>query len=564
MPTFKNITVTISPTTPHQSLPSPLPEYGTLKQSRKSTITTYIPSTANVNFAISIVITPSYVTLTHSNNESLAAYVYFDGRAKEETATLLRRGQETWISSRWVQMPDGSLAEKEFVFKEVGLEVQLGSLGIDAKSISEAPNKKRTKRTGTSLKKSSSENHGRGSNDEDDDLVKNSNTSDASDGGFKSNSRRHSMPAKGNSAGSDEEDEEEEKEKATAGQIRVDLFRVLAEGPVKKGEYHAMFKEGEEDDGEGNQVGVKGENGWTGLEYTAGFSAAKPLDSESISTQSVSHIDQPNAPYATFVFFYRGERQLHRMGIIPKLSRTIAPGPLPRPRSKTLLDAISGKEFTGKGKGKGWEDFRDRNDRMVDEDEDADKEDDDTGRRKGKRELDGDDFIDGSSMATGREGEELSEGVRKLKLKRNFAEDPDDARKAAANAPATPSRANSGPDASNPFAPFSGATKYAPSAGFRRNGSSANGLASPSAAKAFANGGLGGLGSPKFSRMDSGGIPGLGLGGSSLLGGGITAAPSGIRGSDTNASASSSGSEDDTFSPKKRRWSKQAMEEEIL
>ena len=272
MPTFKNITVTISPTTPHQSLPSPLPEYGTLKQSRKSTITTYIPSTANVNFAISIVITPSYVTLTHSNNESLAAYVYFDGRAKEETATLLRRGQETWISSRWVQMPDGSLAEKEFVFKEVGLEVQLGSLGIEAKSISEAPNKKRTKRTGASLKKSSSENYGRGgSNDEDDDLVKNSNTSDASDGGFKSNSRRHSMPAKGNSAGSDEEDEEEEKEKATAGQIRVDLFRVLAEGPVKKGEYHAMFKEGEEDDGEGNQVGVKGENGWTGLEYTAGY-----------------------------------------------------------------------------------------------------------------------------------------------------------------------------------------------------------------------------------------------------------------------------------------------------
>ena len=105
------------------------------------------------------------------------------------------------------------------------------------------------------------------------------------------------------------------------------------------------------------------------------------------------------------------------MGIIPKLSRTIAPGPIPRPRSKTLLDAISGKEFTGKGKGKGWEDFRDRNDRMVDEDEDADKEDDDTGRRKGKRELDGDDLIDGSSMATGREGEELSEGVRKLKVR---------------------------------------------------------------------------------------------------------------------------------------------------
>jgi len=271
MPTFKHITVTISPTTPHQTLPSPLPEYGTLKQSRKSTITTYIPSTANVNFAISIIITPAYVTLTHSNSESLAAYVYFDGRGKEETATLLRRGQETWISSRWVQMPDGSLAEKEFVFKEVGLEVQLGSLGIETKSVSEAPNKKRAKRGG--LQKSSSDHYGRGSgNDDEDDAVKTNNASDASDSGFKMNSRRHSMPATANNSLSDDDhEEEEEKEKATAGQIRVDLFRVLAEGPVKKGEYHAMFKEGDEDDAENPAGGSKPENGWSGLEYTAGY-----------------------------------------------------------------------------------------------------------------------------------------------------------------------------------------------------------------------------------------------------------------------------------------------------
>lgn len=267
MPTFRDITVTISPTTPHQTLPSPLPEYGTLKQSRKSTITTYIPSTANVNFAISIIITPLYATLTHSSNESLAAYVYFDGRGKEETATLLRRGQETWISSRWVQMPDSSLAEKEFVFKEVGLEVQLGSLGIDTKGSSEAPNKKRHKRG--NIKKSSSDHYGRGSgNDEEEEGPKTNTASDASDGGFKTNPRRHSMPTTANASLSDD-DEESEKEKATAGQIRVDLFRVLAEGPVKKGEYHAMFKEGDEDEAE---IGaVKPENGWSGLEYTAGY-----------------------------------------------------------------------------------------------------------------------------------------------------------------------------------------------------------------------------------------------------------------------------------------------------
>ena len=268
MPTFKNITVTISPTAPHQTLPSPLPEYGTLKQSRKSTITTYIPSTANVNFAISIVITSQYVTLTHSQNESLAAYVYFDGRQKEETATLLRRGQETWISSRWVQMPDGSLAEKEFVFKEVGLEVQLGSLGIESKGAVEA-NSKRTKRPVGAKKTKTEEGARSSSGGDEDDSIKNNSGSDGSDGGLKTNSRRYSMSNTGGRALTDE-DEEEEKEKATAGQIRVDLFRVLAEGPVKKGEYHAMFKEGEEDDAE-RQNGVKGENGWSGLEYTAGY-----------------------------------------------------------------------------------------------------------------------------------------------------------------------------------------------------------------------------------------------------------------------------------------------------
>lgn len=266
MPTFKNITVTISPTTPHQTLPSPLPEYGTLKQSRKSTITTYIPSTANVNFAISIIISSSYETLANSSNESLAAYVYFDGRAKEETATLLRRGQETWISSRWVSMPNGSLAEKEFVFKEVGLEVQLGSLGIEPKANPEAPSKKRAKRGG--LKKSNSELYSRSSGiDDEEEAAKVTSTSEASDGGFRANSRRHSMPNSANNSFS--EGEEDEKDKATAGQIRVDLFRVLAEGPVKKGEYHAMFKEGDEDDIEGPSG--HHDNGWSGLEYTAGY-----------------------------------------------------------------------------------------------------------------------------------------------------------------------------------------------------------------------------------------------------------------------------------------------------
>ncbi|KAF8462968.1 hypothetical protein BDZ91DRAFT_796743 [Kalaharituber pfeilii] len=559
MPTFKNITVTISPTTPHQSLPSPLPEYGTLKQSRKSTITTYIPSTANVNFAISIIITPQYLTLTHSNNESLAAYVYFDGRTKEETATLLRRGQETWISSRWVQMPDGSLAEKEFVFKEVGLEVQLGSLGIDTKGASEAQSKKRAKRG--SLKNSGSEHYGRGSGGEDEDTVKNNNGSDASDGGLTVNPRRHSMPV--NTSMTDEEIDEEE-EKQTAGQIRVDLFRVLAEGPVKKGEYHAMFKEGDEDETE--SMGLKPENGWSGLEYTAGFSAAKPLDSESISTQSVSHIDQPNAPYATFIFFYRGERQLHRMGIIPKATRVPVPAPLARGRSKTFLEELSGKEYTGKGKGLGWDDFRERGDRMVDDEDDADKEDDDgLLRRNGKRELVDDEPTAGSSAVNGKEGEELSEGVRKIRLKRTFSDDPDEVRKSGSAAPVTPAKSSNGTSSSapNPFSPFSGSSKYSAPNAYRRNGAASPGLSSPlSATKSYSNGVWEGLGSPtKFLGADAlkSGLGFGGMVGSSTIGG----ISSGVRG-DATSDTSSGSDDDDKFTAKKRRWSKQPGEEEIL
>lgn len=114
--------------------------------------------------------------------------------------------------------------------------------------------------------------------------------------------------------------------------------------------------------------------------------------------------------------------QLHRMGIIPKANRSASiPGAAATPartRPKgSLLDTLSGKDFTGKGKGRGWEDFRDRGDRMVDDEEDADKEDDDDGsRRKGKRELDEVTTETGGRLVNGREGEELSEGVRKMKV----------------------------------------------------------------------------------------------------------------------------------------------------
>ena len=75
-----------------------------------------------------------YKPLTNSENETIAAYIYFDGRPKEEVATLLRPGEETWVNSRWVQIPEsegGGLAEREFLFREVGLERWLNGLDLD-------------------------------------------------------------------------------------------------------------------------------------------------------------------------------------------------------------------------------------------------------------------------------------------------------------------------------------------------------------------------------------------------------------------------------------------------
>ncbi len=167
MPCFKGIAVSV------HAEGAPLPEYAVTRQSRVSRMSTYIPvppprvpkdSTSPKaepsRFAISItLLTPGlpvpystpkptpenpyprpqivaglpttgsergsygpvvgpYMPITKSDNETIAAYIYFDGRAKEEVATLLRPGEETWVNSRWVQVPDsegGGLAEREFL-----------------------------------------------------------------------------------------------------------------------------------------------------------------------------------------------------------------------------------------------------------------------------------------------------------------------------------------------------------------------------------------------------------------------------------------------------------------
>ena len=104
------------------------------------------------------------------------------------------------------------------------------------------------------------------------------------------------------------------------GQIKIALFRVLASGEIKKGEYSPQF-DAHDDDDENNQ---NGNSGGRDIDHTTSFAKPKTLDPKTISTQTVTGIDPTDKPYATFTFFYRGERQLQKMGILdpPKSEKT--------------------------------------------------------------------------------------------------------------------------------------------------------------------------------------------------------------------------------------------------
>ena len=155
--------------------------------------------------------------LTQLPNETVAAYIYFDGREKEEVATLLRRGEETWVNSRWVRLPfsqGGGLAEREFLFREVGLERWLNGLDLDSnKDIASkvAKTKKRLAKRSTQRESLDSD------EDADEDRIKMEDAQEA----------EHD----------EETDSDSEDEAPVSGQIKVALFRVLASGDVKRGEY---------------------------------------------------------------------------------------------------------------------------------------------------------------------------------------------------------------------------------------------------------------------------------------------------------------------------------------
>lgn len=251
---------------------------------------------------------PPYVPRTTNPNETIAAYIYFDGRPKEEVATLLRKGEETWVNSRWVSVPEsegGGLAEREFLFREVGLERWLNGLDLEGSKDKAERIEKRQKKLEKRRRKRR-EQLGLDSDDEDVVHIK---RDDAN--GSKLN---EDIMQDDSLLTSDDDSDDEPPQPETAGQIKVALFRVLASGEVKRGEYEPQFDA--HDDDEGGQNGESG-NGDQDVDHTTSFAKPKTLDPKTISTQTVTGLDPAESPYAVFTFFYRGEKQLRKMGILP-------------------------------------------------------------------------------------------------------------------------------------------------------------------------------------------------------------------------------------------------------
>lgn len=247
-----------------------------------------------------------YVPLTPSPNETVAAYIHFDGRQKEEVATLLRKGVETWVNSRWVSVPQsegGGLAEREFLFREVGLERWLNGLDLEGETQDKAArierrkqrlNKKRQKRQAIIKKEidSDDEEYAPGKNDV---LSYNNNKG----------SQLEQLLDDNDLFSSDSDSDDDAPVPEAAGQIKVSLFRVVASGEIKRGEYSPQFDAHDDDEGMQEQNGDGHCD--ADVDHTTTFAKPKTLDPKTISTQTVTGIDPPDKPYATFTFFYRGQ-----------------------------------------------------------------------------------------------------------------------------------------------------------------------------------------------------------------------------------------------------------------
>ena len=252
-----------------------------------------------------------YIPLTTSQNETIAAYIYFDGRAKEEVATLLRRGEETWVNSRWVGVPEsegGGLAEREFLFREVGLERWLNGLDLEGKDAAAKIERRRLKME----KKRRRRKHTTAQDSDDEAESSILGARDRTEKGVLRYGGDSQSPLE-QTTDSDEiflsdSDSDDDPIPESTGQIKIALFRVLASGEIKRGEYSPQFDAHDDDD----EMGRNADNGTNGesteeVDHTTSFAQPKSLDPKSISTQTVTGIDPPDKPFAVFTFLYRGE-----------------------------------------------------------------------------------------------------------------------------------------------------------------------------------------------------------------------------------------------------------------
>lgn len=212
------------------------------------------------------------------------------------------------MNSRWVQVPDsegGGLAEREFLFREVGLERWLNGLDLEGNDAAAKLERRRQKFAKRRSRRKEEE--------VSDDELMNKMTSRKSSGPgvmrYGSDERspieKLSDDDESFSSGSDDDEPPE-----AAGQIKVAMFRVLASGEIKRGEYSPQF-DAYDDDEEGGKDGANGGGDGADIDHTTSFAKPKTLDPKSISTQTVTGIDGPDKPFATFTFFYRGEREFN-------------------------------------------------------------------------------------------------------------------------------------------------------------------------------------------------------------------------------------------------------------
>ncbi|KAG6076979.1 hypothetical protein E4U30_000819 [Claviceps sp. LM220 group G6] len=471
MPCFKGIAVSV------HANGAPLPEYGVQKQSRVSRISSYIPVpqpqlTADSNkaepskFAISVtLLTPGmmvphtahkptddtpyhspqfvgglqsglgsgrgryagivhpYIPLTNSPNETIAAYIYFDGREKEEVATLLRPGEETWVNSRWVKVPDhegGGLAEREFLFREVGLECWLNGLDLKGHDAAEKLEKRRQKFEKRRRRQTSAR---EGSSGTDSSVASRKDTARSGlTNGFPTES----------AVDSDSWSEDDDDIPEATGQIKVAMFRVLASGEIRKGEYSPQFgaHDGDEDASGANDKMV------TDVDHTTSFATPKSLDPNTISTQTVTGIDGQEKPFAVFTFFYRGDRQLQKMGVLAA-SKTPQATPGSAKRRSAQLDFSSLGPIKAGGT-VGFSAFRDqtsegarrkksrrKSNDVAAVDSDDEEDDDEKASALIKLEQDDKDSDGKLLLKDSKFGGELADGVERIHLKRGRSEEPD-------------------------------------------------------------------------------------------------------------------------------------------